>query len=191
MRDDPSAGWEAVAGEFEALRSNIGADVVLHWARDIPRGAEILDIGCGTGWPIATGLASLGLVVSGVDPSPTLLAAFHRNLPSAAAACETAQSSSFFGRRFDAAIAIGLIFLLDETDQRALIRRVRDALHRGGRFLFSAPEQPCGWADSLTGRPSRSLGASVYHATLLEAGFELGHDVGDTGGNHYFTAIAV
>lgn len=191
MCDDPSAGWDAVAAEFESLRSAIGTDVVLGWARDLPRGAEILDIGCGTGWPIAAGLADHGFVISGVDPSPRLLAAFRHNLPSARAACERAQSSRFFGRRFDAAIAIGLIFLLDETDQRALIRRVRDALHTGGRFLFSAPRQPCTWTDSLTGRPSLSLGARDYRAALADAEFELGHDLADAGGNHYFAATAV
>lgn len=191
MSDDPAAGWEAVADAYEALRSGIGTEQVQRWARDLPPGADILDIGCGTGWPIAAALAAQRFCVFGVDASPRLLAAFRRNLPNAETACEPVQSSGFFQRRFDAAIAIGLLFLLAEAEQIALIHRLRTALHAGGRFLFTAPRDACTWADSLTGRPSRSLGLAVYQATLVAAGFEPAGSAIDAGGNHYIAAIAV
>ncbi|WP_010543344.1 class I SAM-dependent methyltransferase [Sphingomonas elodea] len=190
MTDDPSAGWDAVAADFEALRSSIGVDIVQRWARDLPRGTAVIDIGCGTGWPIATALAEHGFNVFGVDASPTLLAAFRRNLPGAHAACEAVQSSRFFDRRFDAAIAIGLIFLIEESEQIALIRRVRDALHPGARFLFTAPREACAWTDSLTGRTSRSLGEAAYRAALIDARFTPVEGMVDDGGNRYFASVA-
>lgn len=189
--DDPSGGWEAIAHDFAAARSDIGTDVVLRWSRDLPCGAAILDIGCGTGRPIARALADAGFALSGVDASPSLLAAFRHNLPGAEATCEAVQTSRFFDRRFDAAIAIGLIFLLDEADQHALFHRVRGALHPGGRFLFSAPRQACTWSDNLTGRVSRSLGEAAYRRALAAARFHpTGSDV-DAGENHYIAAVAV
>lgn len=191
MSDDPATGWEAVAAAFEALRSGTGAEQVRRWARDLPPGADILDIGCGTGWPIATALAAQGFGLFGVDASPSLLGAFRRNLPHAETVCEPVQSGTFFDRRFDAAIAIGLLFLLTEAEQIALIHRVRTALHPDGRFLFTAPRDACTWTDSLTGRPSRSLGLAAYHATLVAAGFEPAGSGVDAGGNHYLAAIAV
>lgn len=93
MTLDPSAGWEAVAERFMALRSSAGAALVRSWARaHLPAGAAI-DLGCGSGVPIARGLADDGFPIWGIDASPTLLAAFRRHLPGRPAACEAAQDS--------------------------------------------------------------------------------------------------
>lgn len=191
MSDDPSAGWEAVAATFADIRSAVGTEVVARWAHALPGRAAILDIGCGTGWPIACALADQGFALFGVDASPSLLAAFRQNLPHASTVCEAVQTSRFFDRAFDAAIAIGLIFLLAEAEQIALIGRVRSALCPGGRFLFTAPREDCAWQDTLTGRPSRSLGEATYRAALVAAGFQPLDGLTDSGGNHYLPSIAV
>ena len=186
---DPSHGWEAVADRFAAMRSDVGADVVQRWARDLPTGGSVVDIGCGTGRPIALTLAGAGLVVSGIDPSPTLLAAFRHALPHAPASCETAEDSGYFGRRFDGVVAIGLLFLLSPATQAVVIGRVAQALRPGGRFLFSAPAVACCWTATLTGRVSQSLGGEGYRALLDQAGLRLTGTYDDAGGNHYFAAV--
>lgn len=186
---DPSSGWEAVADRFASLRSEIGSDVVRRWAAQLPPGGSVVDIGCGTGWPVARILADAGLAVSGIDPSPTLLAAFHKTLPDAPTACEPVQASGFFGRTFDGAVAIGVLFLLLEADQRTAITRIATALRPGGRLLFSAPRTPCRWHDTLTGRLSVSLSEAGYRALLADAGMTLVDMAADAGGNDYFDAI--
>lgn len=188
---DASHGWEQVADAFIAARdrSAIGVDVVRAWARDLPRGATILDLGCGTGVPIAQALIEDGFNVYGVDASPTLLAEFQRRLPQMRAACEPVETSAFFGRRFDGVVAVGLVFLLPADVQRSLIFRVASALDPGGRFLFTAPAQACAWADLMTGRESRSLGADAYVGLLAEAGLALAGNATDEGGNYYFHAV--
>lgn len=187
---DASEGWEAIAGDFLAARTDIGAALVAGWARaNLSPGATILDIGCGSGAPVAQALVDAGFAVAGVDPSPTLIAAFRQRFPDAPAACEPAQTSPFFHRRFDAAVAIGLLFLLTPDDQQIVLRRMADALEPCGRLLFTAPRQPCAWADSLTGRPSRSLGQEAYAALLMTAGFRLLEGLRDEGANHYYHAI--
>jgi cyclopropane fatty-acyl-phospholipid synthase-like methyltransferase len=85
-------------------------------------------------------LAEQGFVVFGIDASPTLLSMFRRRLPAAHAACETVQRSAFFGRQFDGAIAVGLIFLVSKNDQQALIDSVGRALTPGA--LWPGPIQP-------------------------------------------------
>ena len=187
---DLSEGWEAAAEPFMAARSAIGAGMVRSWAgANLPPGATIIDIGCGSGVPIAQALIDGGFSLSAIDASPTLIAAFSRRFPQVPSACEPAQHSRFFHRRFDAAIAIGLIFLLSAEDQAELIRRVAAALVPGGRFLFSAPRQPCQWPDLLTGRPSLSLGEPEYTRLLQAAGLRLMACHGDEGGNDYLDAI--
>lgn len=189
MNDDPSNGWEEAAGRFIRQRSDIGTRTVLAWASSLPAGASILDLGCGSGRPIAFALVGSKHALSGVDASPTLADAFRRNIPGAPIACEAAEESAFFDRRFDGIIAIGLVFLLREQAQRRLIRHVARALVPGGRFLFSAPEVPCEWPDLLTGRPSRSLGAAAYRRMLEYSGMQPVGSLSDEGGNFYLDAI--
>lgn len=187
---DRSNGYEAIAGRFYEARSDIGVEVVRDWARALPAAAAVVDIGCGTGWPVSTTLADAGCAVAGIDASPTLLAAFRRALPGADAACEATEDSDFFGRRFDGAVAIGLLFLLSEAAQAALIARVGRVLLPGGRFLFTAPRQAVTWRDTLTGRVSRSLGEGAYRTLLADASFHPPWIITDRGGNDYFTAVA-
>jgi cyclopropane fatty-acyl-phospholipid synthase-like methyltransferase len=98
------------------------------WARSLPGGAPVLDLGCGFGVPVSEALIDEGLAVHGVDVSPTMVAAFRQRLPQARVACERVEESRFFDRTFDGVVAIGLLFLLAPDAQRALIGRVARAL---------------------------------------------------------------
>lgn len=188
MTPDPSRGWDAIAQQFIAARSDIGADIVRQWATQLPPGAAVLDVGCGSGAPVADALVAAGFRVFGLDASPTLVAEFRRRQPSAQVACEPAETSRLFDRRFDGAVAIGLLFLLPAEAQRAVIARIAGALEPGGRFLFSAPRPACAWTDSLTGQPSLSLGEEEYQRVLEQTGLRLTGQHMDAGGNHYFDA---
>jgi SAM-dependent methyltransferase len=184
---DRSNGYDAFAAEFMARRerSSIGVASILTWARSLPAGASILDLGCGSGTPVAEALAGDGFAVFGVDASPRMVAAFRQRLPHAVAACEAVEESKFFDRTFDGVIAVGLIFLLAEREQRALIAAVARVLKPGGLFLFTSPVEPCTWTDILTGGQSLSLGAGAYEEVAAAAGLVVvgGHD--DEGNNHY------
>ncbi|HEX7770013.1 MAG TPA: class I SAM-dependent methyltransferase [Dokdonella sp.] len=189
MIDDFSNGWEAVAREFIAARSGVGADVVRTWSLSLPTGAAVLDLGCGAGVPVSVVLAERGCRLYGIDASPTLVEAWRCRFPDAPVACEAAESSALFDRRFDGIVAIGLLFLLDPAAQRSVIARVAAALLPGGRFLFTAPVQAERWNDLLTGRPSVSLGREAYRGLLAGSGLQLERESTDEGGNHYFHAV--
>ena len=187
--DDASGGWNVVAQDFIARRSPvIGVSVVRNWAATIPSGGSILDLGCGHGFPISSALVNSGLSIYGVDASPNLVLEFRRRLPEAQVRCEAVETSTFFDRRFDAVIAIGLIFLLNEQSQRQLISRVSAVVRPGGAFLFTAPTQAVSWTDVLTGRQSTSLGSEAYEALLKNSGFEVVNGFTDEGENHYYSA---
>lgn len=187
---DMSNGWEEVAKDFSAIRerSDIGVDVLHAWAQSLPHGGAVLDLGCGTGIPVARALLAEGFEIHGVDAAPAMVAEFRQRFPNASVACEPVEHSTFFGRRFDGIVAIGLIFLLPSAVQRQLILAVASALNGGGHFLFTAPAQACEWADTMTGRTSHSLGEQAYARLLAEAGLVLVRNYVDAGGNHYFHA---
>lgn len=186
--DNLSNGYEAVATAFMQAReqSRIGVATVCRWARLLPRGADILDFGCGSGAPIADALYREGFVVYGIDASPRLAAAFRRRLPHAHLMCEAIEDSRFFDRTFDGVIAIGLMFLLCADTQRHLIHKVAASLKPDGAFLFTSPKQVCTWTDVLTGKESRSLGAEQYRAICAEAGLAVVDEYEDEGENHYY-----
>ncbi|HEX8214160.1 MAG TPA: methyltransferase domain-containing protein [Allosphingosinicella sp.] len=189
MVTDLSHGWNEVAHDFINARSGIGSKTVRQWARQLPPGGSVVDVGCGSGVPISATLIEEGFEVFAIDASPVLVEEFRRRFPSVKVACEAAETSRLFQRTFDGALAIGLLFLLPADAQHKVIERVAHALRPGGRFLFSAPREPCEWKDLLTDRPSVSLGADEYRGALLRAGMLLSGHYVDEGENHYFDAV--
>ena len=191
---DKSNGYERVAEEFLASRGSgrstgVGVNAVRQWARTLSRGAAVIDLGCGPGFPITEVLVSEGLNVFAVDAAPSFVQAFQRNLPNIPVACEAVEDSIFFGRTFDGVLAWGLIFLLSPDEQRRLVRRIAEILVPGGRLLFTSSPEPLVWNDAMTGLESRSLGVEEYRRLLAAAGLSVSSEYEDEGQNHYFDVL--
>jgi len=190
MELDSAREYEKYAWEFLRARdrSAIGIDITKQWAQSLDPGTDVLDIACGGGMPVTRTLTDAGLNIWAVDSSPTLVAEFRARFPNIPVQCARVQDSDFFERKFGAAISIGLLFLLDEKDQLALIRSVSDILVPGGRFLFTAPVEAGNWADRITGHACRSLGRERYDRALQESGFRLLGQYEDDGNNNHYDA---
>ena len=193
---DNSNGYESVSEEFLAYRGNsgtrsiaIGVKETRDWAKRLPRGSSVIDLACGPGFPITVVLVDEGLQVFGVDAAPSFVAAFQQNLPGIPIVCESVLESRFFDRTFDAALSIGLMFLLKAEEQHLLIRRFADILVPGGRLLFTSTARPAVWKDAMTGLKSISLGAVEYKKLLRAAGISVAQEYEDMGQNHYFDAF--
>jgi SAM-dependent methyltransferase len=181
---DESNGYEQVADIYSKSRSNIGSSAVRSWAQSFHKGAGILDLACGTGFPVTQLLLNEGLNVYALDASPSMIAIYRNNFPGIPTACEPVERSTFFNRTFDGIIAIGLIFLLPEETQRTLLTQLTTILNPGGKLLFTSPYQKITWTDVLTGHPSRSLGATEYRSLL-----SIKEEFTDEGENYYFSAV--
>ncbi len=193
---DRSNGYEAVSEEFLARRGNsrtrsiaIGVKEVRKWAKTLPRGSSVIDLGCGPGFPITVVLVEEGLQVFGVDAAPSFVAAFQRNLPGTPVVCESVLESRCFDRTFDAVLSIGMMFLLKAEEQHRLIRKFAEILVPGGRLLFTSPAKPGVWNDAMTGMESVSLGVEEYKELLGTAGISVVEEYEDVGESHYFDAF--
>jgi SAM-dependent methyltransferase len=189
---DASNGYEEIAPIFIAGRgravSGVGALEVAEWAKTLPEGATVLDLGCGTGVPISQVLLERGCKVHGVDASPSMVAAFRTRFPEAPVQCAAVECSDFFGRFFDGVVSWGLFFLLDPAVQRGLITKIAAILPSGGRLLFTSPSEICSWQDAMTGRLSVSLGRAAYEKALEEEGLSLVGTRRGVGDNFYYFA---
>jgi SAM-dependent methyltransferase len=193
---DRSNGYEAVSEEFLARRGNsgtrsiaIGVKEVRKWAKTLPRGSSVIDLGCGPGFPITVLLVAEELQVFGVDAAPSFVAAFQRNLPGIPIICESVLESRLFDRTFEAVLAWGLMFLLKTEDQHRLIQRFAEVLVPGGHLLFTAAAKAGVWNDAMTGLASISLGAEQYRKLLGAVGISVAGEYEDEGENHYFDAL--
>jgi len=190
---DASRGWDAAADLLigHRARSTIGVEVLRDWARALPAGASVLDLGCGAGAPVSTTLAGLGFRVAAIDGSPRLVVEYRARFPQADVECAAVEASTWFGGVFDAIVAIGLLFLNDEAAQRTIIARMGRATVAGGRVLLTAPWQTATWIDPTTGLPCRSLGRAEYTRAFARAGFAVHATPTDDGENHYYSLVRV
>ena len=195
MERDKSNGYEGIASIFIKGRgqafNGIGTSSVRAWVRTLAIRSIVLDLGCGTGIPNSRILTDEGMLVYGIDASPTMVNAFQRNFPDRPVLCEAAEESSYFNRNFDAIIAWGLLFLLTREAQETVIQKAATALLVGGKLLFTSPRKEISWKDAMTDQDSRSLGAKRYEELIKASGLSLVDEFEDEGEDHYFNSIKI
>lgn len=162
-------------------------------ASSIPPGSRVLDIGCGNGIPITRALLRAGHIVIGLDSSSAMLERFRYNCPETPAIRGVMHACPFADRRFDAAVAWGVMFHLSREDQIQAIASVSRVLKTGAPFLFTS-----GDADDLEGKEGVMNGVAFrYFSFSIEScqrilgdqGFTLIGVHEDEGGNtHYLAA---
>lgn len=174
------ASYDAIAGDWDAVRTSLsGAEARLLdlLLADVAPGAPVLDLGCGTGRPIAEHLAARGLLVTGVDQSPGMLALARARLPHAT--WVEARLEDFVPTGgFAAAIAWDSLFHVPRVHHAVVFARVRAVLPRGGRFALTVggSAQPP-FTDTMFERPFFYDSHPPEEATalLVDAGFTIAH----------------
>lgn len=137
-------------------------------------GAMVLDIGCGSGEPIAVFLVSRGHRVAGVDSSPEMIDLFRASLPGQVA--EVADMRSLrLGNRFGGLIAWDSLFHLAPDEQRLMFPVFRDHALPGAPLLFTSGPAFGEAIGRLQGEPlyHASLGPGEYRLLLGRNGFDV------------------
>ncbi|MGR3563161.1 MAG: class I SAM-dependent DNA methyltransferase [Heliomarina sp.] len=136
--------------------------------------AAVLDIGCGSGEPIARHVRGHGHAVTGVDASPEMLALFGANLPG-----ETAELADMrllnLGRTFGGLIAWDSFFHLTPEDQRLMFPVFRRHAAPEAPLLFTSGPAFGEAIGTLEGKPlyHASLYPDEYRQLLNENGFDV------------------
>jgi SAM-dependent methyltransferase len=140
----------------------------------LPQGARVLDLGCGSGHPVAKHMAERGLRVTGVDLSPTLVSMCRQRLPDHEWLVADMRALDL-ARRFDGVLAWDSFFHLTPDDQRHMFEVfARHAAPAAVLMFNSGPEQG-EVIGAYRGDPlyHASLSAGEYRERLADIGFEV------------------
>lgn len=156
-------------------------------------GATVLDIGCGTGRPIAAFLAGRGHRVTGIDSSPEMIALFQASLPDEEAQVADMRSLSLC-RGFGGLIAWDSLFHLAPDEQRLMFPVFRDHALPGAPLLFTSGPAFGESTGTFQGEPlyHASLGPGEYRLLLGRNGFDVVAHVAedpDCGGHTVWLAL--
>jgi 2-polyprenyl-3-methyl-5-hydroxy-6-metoxy-1,4-benzoquinol methylase len=157
-------------------------------------GANILDLGCGGGAPVALHMVSQGFRVTGVDSSPTLISLCQTRMPDQEWIVADMRSLDL-GQRFDGILAWDSFFHLRHEHQQGMFRIFAAHAAPGAMLMFNAGPSHGEAMGSYRGDPlyHASLDASEYEMLLANSGFELiEHSINDlaTGGRIFWLARA-
>jgi SAM-dependent methyltransferase len=138
----------------------------------LPRGASILDIGCGSAEPIGRYLIERGFRLTGVDASPALIALCRARFPGQSWAVADMRALAL-GRTFDGLIAWDSFFHLSHEHQRRMFPIFRKYSAPGAALLFTSGPVHGEAIGSYRDEPlyHASLSEAEYHALLAANGF--------------------
>ncbi len=157
-----NAGDTAGAARYRAyLRRRVGP-----WLREVPRSAEVADLGCGDGMLLRV-FQELGFTdLHGVEGSPEMAALCRRHFP----AVEQGDLREYLRRKPGAFAVVALFDVLEHfTREEAvgLLDEIHGALRPGGLLLLQLPNGDSPFAGGV-------FAADLTHETLYTRG-SLGH----------------
>lgn len=175
------AGYDAMAPAYaDWARSCDGNRRRHRWADalagSLPRGAAVLDLGCGAGAEAAA-WAARGLAVTGVDLSTENVRLAQERAAGARFLCGDMADLEFPPGSFDAVSAFYSLIHLPRREQPGMMARVHGWLRPGGLFLANLASRPFGalYEPGWLGVPMywSSLGSEGAQGALRDAGFSV------------------
>ena len=168
--------WDEARGD--RLREGAWLD---HFLALLPAGGEVLDLGCGSGRPIARYLIEQGHPVTGVDTSPELIALCSERFPDQTWVVADMRGLDL-GRRFAGILAWHSLFHLRPEDQEAMFAVFAAHAEPGAALMFTS-----GWNRGVAMGEFQgerlyhaSLDPDEYHALIKAHGFRtVAHKVGE------------
>ncbi len=166
--------YQSVAARFDRER-----DKTLFERRWLDRalnhapGRRVLDLGCGSGRPLAQYLTDRRAEVTGVDGAVSMIDLFRKNLPNAEAVHADMRGLEL-GKTFDIILAWNSFFHLSPDDQRKMFPIFASHAAPDAILMFTsgpAAGEPIG---EVGGKPiyHSSLNPTDYRELLDENGFE-------------------
>jgi len=136
----------------------------------LPSGAKVLDLGCGTGNPIAKYIMQKGFLVVGVDQSKRMLEIAKREVPGAEF-IHADMVEIRLAEKFAAAVAWDSVFHLERKHHSAIYRKLANSLKVGARLLLSVGGSD---AEDITrdDKGAEGFTSEMFGHTFFYSGYE-------------------
>lgn len=176
--------YERYAREWDAERNRSKwHDQGWHdrFVNSLPEGATVLDLGCGSGMPVAHHLVQHGFRVTGVDTSPTLIALCRSRMPEQEWIVADMRVIAL-QCRFEGILGWDSFFHLTSEDQRNMFAVFAAHAASSAFLMFNTGPQHGEAIGEYRGEPlyHASLDAAEYQGLLDQFGFEVvAHTVED------------
>lgn len=168
--------YQKHAHAWDADRQKVWNDKVWHerFAKMLPPPASVLELGCGSGWPVARYLTERGLAVTGIDSSPPMIDLCRQRLPDQEWIVGDMRAAAL-ERSFDGILAWDSFFHLDFDAQRRMFPIFAVHARLGTILMFNAGPRHGEAIGEYRGDPlfHASLDLSEYQELLELNGFEI------------------
>jgi SAM-dependent methyltransferase len=177
LADQIIAHYERHAKSWDELRQGSAwNDRAWHerFIEGLEAGACVLDLGCGSGRPVAQNLIDRGLRVTGIDSSPAMISLCRSRLPDHEWIVGDMRRLAL-GRRFDGILAWDSFFHLDHAAQRQMFSVFEKHASVGAMLMFNSGPDHGEAIGEFGGDPlyHASLSAAEYEALIGGSGFEV------------------
>lgn len=182
---DICAQYDRIAEWFDTHRSKTGALPELPYleaiAATVPATGHVLDLGCGSGEPIAAWFIARGFRVTGIDGSAEMIALCRARFPGMNWVLRDMRRIRL-GRTFSVVVAWDSFFHLPPDEQPAMFETFAAHTAPGGMLLFTSGPDAGTAHGVMNGLDFTygSLSPADYKRLLSENGFDLvQYSIGD------------
>ena len=168
------AGYDKIAGRYTTEREKFDNwNELEEFQRTLPEKARVLDVGCGTGVPVARHLTESGCEVVGIDMSKKMVAVAAQNVPEATFMQMNMTELDFPPESFDGLISCYAIIHVPRECHAAIFQAFYSALKPEGTMLVSVA---CwAWEEVATYMGEKMFWShhdpAVTESLIIEAGF--------------------
>lgn len=148
---------------------------IVDFAKRIKPGGKILDIGCGTGYPIGQYFSDHGFSVTGIDVSKKMLEkAVSLHLPNARFILK-GLLEFVPSEQYDGVVAFDSLWYIAKNRQTEIYGLVGSWMKKGAYFLFTHGKTDGEISGEMYGQPFHysALCVNEVHALLLKNGFRI------------------
>ncbi|MDB6081406.1 MAG: methyltransferase [Chlamydiia bacterium] len=126
--------------------------------KHVPKNGAVLDLGCGTGEPLAKYFIDQGFQVTGVDGSSEMIQLCQKRFPEMEWIVGDMREVSL-DKKFDVVLAWDSFFHLQQDDQRAMFKVFSSHIKNGGVLVFTSGFKQAEVYSNMNGY-------NMYHASL-------------------------
>lgn len=169
--------YDQIASGFAEMRDSFATEqkYLDSFIQHLPSKGNVLDLGCGSGYPIASYLIDKGFEVTGIDGSEKLLEIAKVKCPAMKQIHSDVRTVSIT-EKFDGIIEWWCLFHLPKPDHEKMFSLFASWLKRGGILEFTSGDSEYEATDSVMLNQELSfysLDPSLYEKYLKQNGFEI------------------